>query len=336
MGRPKGSVVESLSLKPVADCLSQMLGQPVLQMKRSLGAEVSKAVRALPAGGIAMLENIRFITGEEENHPCVAEELASLVDIFVNDAFGAAHRAHASTEGVAHLLPAVAGFLMEREIAMLSTILRSPKRPFTAIVGGAKISEKSAIVENLAKKVDAIIIGGGMVATFLKGKGLPTGTSLVEDERVEAAKIFMKGLAKTGPMLLLPKDVVIADSFEEHANNSVVMVEHIPKGWRIMDIGPQTTSMYKRQITASKTVLWNGPMGVFEWNSFSKGTKEVAKTVAELEDATTILGGGSTAEVADTLGLADKMTHVSTGGGASLEFLEGKLLPGIAALMDRD
>ena len=336
MGRPRGSVIENLRLKPVADCLSQMLDHPVLQMKQCLGTEVKKTVRGLPAGSVAMLENIRFIAGEEGNDPLVAEELASLADIFVNDAFGAAHRAHASTEGVAHRLPAVAGFLMEREIAMLGTILQSPKRPFTAIIGGAKISEKSAIVENLTRKVDAIIIGGGMVATFLKAKGLAIGYSLVEDERVGATKTLIEELAGEVPSLLLPKDVVIADSFEEHANSAVVAVEHIPKGWWIMDIGPETTSIYQKQIKVSETVLWNGPMGVFEWDLFSKGTKKVAKTIAGLKGATTILGGGSTAEVADALGLADKMTHVSTGGGASLAFLEGKILPGISVLMDKD
>ena len=336
MGRPKGKEVDDLRLRPVANRLSELLSRPVVYMQQCVGPDVQRNIQQLPPGGIAMLENIRFMPGEEKNDPALAEDLASLADVFVNDAFGAAHRAHASTEGVAHKLPAVAGLLLERELSMLGSILESPGRPFTAIVGGAKVSDKSAVLDNLAKKVDAIIIGGGMAATFLKAKGLAIGDSLVEDERVASTKAFIAKLGSGKPKLLLPTDVVIADAFAENAAHKTVPADAIPDGWRIMDIGPETARAYVKQIESSNTVLWNGPMGVFEWKAFSQGTERVAYAVAGLTGATTILGGGSTAEVADSLGLVDKMTHVSTGGGASLEFLEGKTLPGVAALMDKD
>ncbi|MBM3944199.1 MAG: phosphoglycerate kinase [SAR202 cluster bacterium] len=334
MGRPKGKEVDELRMNPVTERLAKLLGSPVVQAKACVGPEVQQAIRSLPPGGVIMLENIRFMDGEEKNDPKLAADIAALGEVFVNDAFGAAHRAHASTEGVAHKLPSVAGFLMQRELDMLGTALESPKRPFTAIVGGAKVSDKSAVLEHLARNVDAIIIGGGMAATFLKAKGLSIGDSLVEDDRVASTAAFMQQTKGGKPALLLPTDVVVADAFAENANHKVVPVEGIQNGWRIMDIGPKTAETYERQVKASRTVLWNGPMGVFEWKPFAAGTERVAMALASLKDATTVLGGGSTAEAADALGLADRMTHVSTGGGASLEFLEGKTLPGVAALMD--
>ena len=334
MGRPNGQAVEELRMKPVTERLSKLLGVNVVQAPGCIGPEVTRAILALTPGGVAMLENIRFMPGEERNDPKLAAELASLADVYVNDAFGTAHRAHASTEGVAHKLPAVAGLLMELELQMLGAALDSPKRPFTAIVGGAKVSDKSAVLDRLAQKVDAILIGGGMAATFLKANGLSVGDSPVEGERVASTSKFMDRLRFGNTRLLLPTDVVVADAFAEKAHHKTVSAEKIPNGRRIMDIGPETAELYEFQIKKSQTVLWNGPMGVFEWEPFSHGTVRIAKALAGLKDATTVLGGGSTAEAVEKLGLAAKMTHVSTGGGASLEFLEGKTLPGVAALLD--
>ncbi|MBM3948409.1 MAG: phosphoglycerate kinase [SAR202 cluster bacterium] len=333
-GRPNGQVVEEMRMKPVAERLSALLGINVIQAPGGVGSEVTRAVLALPPGGAAMLENIRFMPGEEKNDPKLAAELASLADVYVNDAFGTAHRAHASTEGVAHKLPAVAGLLMERELEMLGSALDPPKRPFTAIVGGAKVSDKSAVLDRLAQRVDAILIGGGMAATFLKANGLSVGSSPVEDERVASTAKFMDRIRFGNTSLLLPVDVVVADAFAEKAHHKTLSAEKIAHGWRIMDIGPETAALYELQIRKSQTVLWNGPMGVFEWEPFSHGTVRIAKALAGLKGATTVLGGGSTAEAVEKLGLASKMTHVSTGGGASLEFLEGRTLPGVAALLD--
>jgi phosphoglycerate kinase len=334
LGRPNGQVVEEMRMQPVTERLSALLGAKVVQAPGCVGPEVTRAVVALPPGGVAMLENIRFLPGEEKNDPKLAAELASLADVFVNDAFGTAHRAHASTEGVAHKLPAVAGLLMERELEMLGTALDSPRRPFTAIIGGAKVSEKSAVLDRLAQKVDTILIGGGMAATFLKANGLSIGASPVEDERVASTAKFVDRLRFGNTSLLLPTDLVVADAFAEKAHHKTVSADRIADGWRVMDIGPETAAAYELQIKKSLTVLWNGPMGVFEWEPFSHGTVRIAKALASLKGATTVLGGGSTSEAVEKLGLASKMTHVSTGGGASLEFLEGKSLPGVAALLD--
>ena len=336
MGRPRGQVVEDMRMAPASARLSQILGLPVRQLSDCIGPDVQDAVSNLQAGEIVMLENLRFHSEEEKNAPEFARELASLADVYVNDAFGTAHRAHASTEGVANYLPAVAGFLLAREIEMLGRSLESPRRPLVAIMGGAKVSDKIAVLENLVDKVDVLIVGGGMAATFIKAQGFEIGDSLIEDDRVGFAADLISRTRNGKPELLLPTDVVIADDFAEKANHQVVDVSAIPQGWRILDIGPETISSFEDSLRASGTVIWNGPMGVFEWEAFAQGTVRIANALASLDDATTIMGGGSTAEAVDSLGLADKMTHVSTGGGASLEFMEGKVLPGVAALMDKE
>ena len=336
LGRPKGKVVEELRMAPVTRRLSRLLGAEVAQAPDCVGPEAKKAVEAVPAGGVITLENLRFHPGEEENAPEFAAQLASLADMYVNDAFGTAHRAHASTEGVTHLLPSVAGFLMARELTMLGRALESPERPSAAILGGAKVSDKLAVLQNLAGRVDTLIIGGGMAATFLKAQGLHVGDSLVEEDRISFAAQFIAGAREKGPDLLLPADVVVADSFSAQAKHRTVAVSDIPPAWRIMDIGPRAVAQFTAAIGLCRTIVWNGPMGVFEWEPFAQGTIAIAKTLASLDDATTVVGGGSTAEAVARLGLADKMTHVSTGGGASLEFMEGKVLPGVAALTDKE
>ncbi len=335
LGRPGGKVVGNLRLTPVARRLAEMLGSRVSHTRDCIGHEAECAVRRLEPGHALLLENLRFHPGEEKNDPEFAVRLAELADIYVNDAFGVAHRAHASTEGVARLLASAAGLLMEREIEMLGRALEAPKRPFTAVIGGAKVSDKMAVLQNLSHTVDTLIVGGGMAATFLKARGLPVGDSMVEDDRVKFARSFAER-AVGGPFrLLLPTDVIVADSFAETANHFTVDVSEIPEGWRIMDIGPRSVADFRQGLAGSKTVLWNGPMGVSEWAPFAAGTAGVADTVSGLTNASTIVGGGSTAEVVGRLGMSEKMTHVSTGGGASLEFLEGKVLPGYAALPDK-
>ncbi len=337
LGRPGGKVVPEYRLEPVSRRLSTLLGMPVQQAPDCIGPEVERMVSGLQPGGLLMLENLRFHREEEKNDPEFARKLASLAEIYVNDAFGAAHRAHASTEAVARFVPvAVAGFLMARELEMLGRALESPQRPFAAILGGAKVSDKIAVLENLARRVDTLIIGGGMAATFLKARGLQVGDSLVEEDRVQFAAEFMRSAQGRGLKLLLPVDAVIADAFAENASHRTVGVEQIPTGWRIMDIGPRTVSAYEAALRQARTVVWNGPMGVFEWKAFAQGTERIARALAGLKGATTVVGGGSTAEAVESLGLADRMTHVSTGGGASLEFLEGKVLPGVAALNDKE
>ena len=336
LGRPGGKVVEDLRMGPVAQRLSQLLGTQVAQASDCVGPVARMAVEALKPGSILMLENLRFNPGEEANDPEFASALAALAEIYVDDAFGTAHRAHASTEGVTRLLPSVAGFLMARELDMLGRALESPKRPFAAILGGAKVSDKMAVIENLAGRVDILIIGGGMAATFLKAEGLEVGESPVEEDGLQFAVELIKDHRRREMNLLLPVDVVVADSFRKTPNHQIVDASEIAPTWRIMDIGPWTVSLIERGLRPCKTVVWNGPMGVFEWEPFAQGTTRVAKIVAELEGATTVVGGGSTAEAADSLGVAGKMTHVSTGGGASLQFLEGRVLPGVAALMDKE
>ncbi len=331
LGRPKGGPDPKYSLAPAATRLGELLGKPVPLLPESVGPQVEAAVAAMKPGDVVLLENVRFHPEEEKNDPAYAQQLAKLGDIYVNDAFGSAHRAHASTEGVAHILPAVSGFLMEKELNFLGRALSNPEHPFVAIIGGAKISGKIDVVESLLPKVDKLLIGGGMANTFFKAEGHAVGDSLVEDDRLDMARGL---IAKAGSKLALPVDVVVADAFSPDAKTRVVKVDQVPAGWRIMDIGPETVALFRQALSGARTVVWNGPMGVFEMKPFAKGTVEVARILAE-SGATTIIGGGDSAAAVEEAGLADKMTHISTGGGASLEFLEGKTLPGVAALQDK-
>ena len=332
LGRPKGSPDPVFSLKPASARLSQLLERPVQQLNDCIGSEVEAAVAAMKPGDVAVLENTRFHAGETKNDMELAAGMAKLGDIYVNDAFGSAHRAHASTEGVTHFLPAVSGLLMEKELAYLGKALSSPERPFLAILGGAKVSDKIAVIENLLKQVDSLLIGGGMANTFLKAQGCDVADSLVEDDAVEMAKQLLE---KDSDRLMLPVDCVVADRFDADADSRIVPVNEVPAGWRIMDIGPATVAHFTNRLAVAKTVVWNGPMGVFEFPKFAEGTFAVARVLAGLSQATTVIGGGDSASAVKKSGLADKMTHISTGGGASLEFLEGKALPGVAALLDK-
>ena len=336
LGRPSGKVVEDMRLAPIGRRLSELLGVEVTCVDECVGPKVEDAVREAKPGDILLLENLRFHPEEERNDPDFARSLASVADVFVDDGFGVAHRAHASTEGVTNFLPSVAGFLMEREVEILGSVLESPERPLVVALGGAKVSDKIGVLENFLDKVDTLLIGGGMAATFLKAKGLPVGNSLVEDERLDLALDMMRRAEENGISLLIPADVVVADSFAAEARSRTVDVEDVPDGWYIMDIGHKTLDVFRAEAARGKTILWNGPMGVFEFQAFSRGTRELAAALASLDGATTILGGGSTAEAVNSLGLADRITHVSTGGGASLEFLEGRTLPGVAALLDKE
>ena len=334
MGRPKGAPDPKLSLAPVAARLGELLGSPVPLASGCCGAAVESEVAALPPGGVLLLENLRFHAEEEANDAAFAKALASLADVFVNDAFGAVHRAHASTEGVTRYLPSVAGFLMERELEALGAIVESPERPLAAVSGGAKVSDKLALLEHMAEKVDVMIVGGGMCATFFKARGYEVGESLIEPEMIEAAAGVERRAAERGAALLLPEDVVVADRFAADACVKTVAAQEIEPGWMLLDIGPRALASFGAALLPCRTVVWNGPMGVFEMPKFAAGTKGMAEIVAGL-DATTVIGGGSTAQAVYELGLADRVTHVSTGGGASLELLEGKTLPGVAALLDR-
>ncbi len=331
LGRPKGKVREELRLTPVAERLAELLDRPVAMAVDCVGEEVEAAVDRLRPGDVLLLENLRFYPGEEANDPEFVSRLASLGEVYVNDAFGTAHRAHASTEGVAHRLPAVAGFLMEKELNFLSKALENPEQPFVAILGGAKISDKIGVVDNLLGKVDALLIGGGMANTFLKAQGYQVGQSLVEEESLPLAQEL---LDKVGRKLVLPVDVVVADKFDAEAQSKIVGVEEVPPEWRILDIGPATVERFAQELYTAKTVVWNGTMGVAEFPQFAAGTQAIIEMLAESQ-ATTIVGGGETTAAVQQAGLVEKMTHVSTGGGASLEFLEGKTLPGVAALADR-
>jgi 3-phosphoglycerate kinase len=333
LGRPKAREKES-SLAPMAHRLSQLLGQEVKMADDCIGTAVEQLAANLREGEVLLLENLRFHAAEEKNDPVFAQALARLAEVFVNDAFGTAHRAHASTEGVTHYLPSVAGFLIEKELEVMGKALDNPDRPFTAIAGGAKISDKIDVLENILDKVDSLLIAGGMAATFLKALKYDMGQSLVENEKVGTAQQLMDKAAARGIRLLLPQDVVVADRFDAQANSKVVAIASVPAGWYVMDIGPKTIEMFKTELRKSKTIIWNGPIGVFEFPQFRQGTQAIASVLASL-NATTIIGGGSTAEAIQEMGLVDKMTHVSTGGGASLTFLEGKTLPAIAALMDK-
>ena len=331
LGRPKGGPEAKYSLKPVADHLSGLLGKPVKFATDCIGPEAKNAAVGLVSGEVLVLENTRFHAEEEKNDPGMAEQLASLADLFVNDAFGTAHRAHASTEGVTHYLPGVAGFLLEKEIRYLGQAIANPKRPFVAIMGGAKISDKIGVIKNLLVKADAILIGGGMANTFFKAQGIAMADSLVEDDSLEIAREL---LTKSGGKLHLPVDVVLADKFEAEAECKTIAAGNVPEGWRILDIGPETVKAYSEVITSAGTVVWNGPMGVFEFPKFAEGTFGVAKAVAA-SNAVSIIGGGESVAAIQQSGLADQITHISTGGGASLEMLEGLELPGVAALQDK-
>ncbi len=331
LGRPKGGPDPAFSLKAAAETLAGLLGRPVQMAPDCVGAEVEAMAKALQPGEVLMLENTRFHAGEEKNELELAKRMAALGEVYVNDAFGSAHRAHASTEGVARFLPAVSGFLMEQELEYLGRAALNPEHPYVAILGGAKISDKIAVVENLLAKCDKLIIGGGMANTFLAARGLDMQDSLVETASVETAKSI---LAKAGGKIILPVDAVIADKFEAEANAQVVDVDKIPAGWRMMDVGPKTLESYNRALDGARLVVWNGPVGVFEFPKFAEGTFALAKMLAE-SGATTVIGGGDSASAVKKAGVAKQMTHVSTGGGASLEFLEGKVLPGVAALLDK-
>lgn len=335
LGRPEGKVVDELRLAPVARRLSEILGSPVEMAMDCIGPQVEEAVGRLKEGEVLLLENLRFHPEEEKKDPGFAQALARLADIYINDAFGTAHRIHASTVGVAEHLPAVAGFLMEKEIDIMNKALNDPVRPFAAIIGGAKISSKIGVLEYILERVDSLLIAGGMGSTFLKALKLDVGQSSIDKDKVGLAQWLMEKAAKKGVHLLLPSDVVVADRYAPNARTKTVPITGVPSGWYVMDIGPQTVELFAAKLRKCKTIIWNGPVGVFEFPKFNKGTQAIANLLAGL-DATTIIGGGSTAEAVEAMGLVDKITHVSTGGGASLKFLEGKTLPGVAVLQDKE
>lgn len=334
LGRPKGEFNMKYSLAPVAAYLSKALGKEVKMATDVVGESAQSISASLQDGEVALIENVRFHKEEEKNDPEFSKKLASLAEIYVNDAFGTAHRAHASTAGVADYLPSVCGYLIQKEISIMGGALTEPKRPFVAILGGAKVSDKIGVITNLIEKVDTLIIGGGMAYTFLKALGYPIGTSICENDKVELAKDIMAKAKEKGVKFLIPSDNKVADKYAADANFQIVDSDAIPDGWMGLDIGPKTEAVYAEAVKNAGTVVWNGPMGVSEWENFASGTIAVAKAVAE-SDAISIIGGGDSAAAVENLGFADKMTHISTGGGASLEFLEGKVLPGIACLNDK-
>ncbi len=334
LGRPDGKVVDSMRLTPVAKRLEELLGKKVTKADDCIGPAVEKTVALMKPGDVILLENLRFHAEEEKNDPAFAKELASLGDLFVNDAFGTAHRAHASTEGVTKYLPSVAGFLLEKEIQYLGQTVDSPKRPFVAILGGAKVKDKIKVIDNLLNKVDALILGGGMAYTFLKAKGHTIGASKLDKDGFDTAKQALDKAAKKNIPILLPVDNVIGDKFDANANTKVVG-EDIPDGWMGLDVGPRTIKLFEDKLKDAKTIIWNGPIGVFEMDKFAKGTETIARFLAGLKGAITIIGGGDTAAAMLKFKVEDKMTHISTGGGASLEYLEGRGLPGIDALQDK-
>ncbi|MFJ5964532.1 MULTISPECIES: phosphoglycerate kinase [unclassified Bacillus (in: firmicutes)] len=335
LGRPKGQVTEELRLTPVAKRLQELLGQEVKKADEAYGDEVKKQISDLKEGDVLVLENVRFYPGEEKNDPELSKAFADLADVYVNDAFGAAHRAHASTAGIAAYLPAVAGFLMQKELEVLGKAISTPDRPFTAIIGGAKVKDKIGVIESLLDKVDNLIIGGGLAYTFVKALGYEVGKSLLEEDKVDLAKSFMDRAKEKGVNFLIPKDVLVADDFSNDANTSIVPISEIPSDLEALDIGTETRDMYADVIKKSKLVVWNGPMGVFEIDAFAEGTKAIAEALAEAKDTYSVIGGGDSAAAVEKFGLADKMDHISTGGGASLEFMEGKELPGVTALNDK-
>ncbi len=336
LGRPKGRVEDKLRLEPVAQYLSEYLHKDVSYVKNCIGPAAEEAAFNLKPGDVLLLENLRFHIEEEKNDPAFSKALARLGEIYVNDAFGAAHRAHSSVVGITQYLPAVAGFLLEREVIMLGKAMKNPSRPFAAISGGSKIGDKMAVLENLLNLVDILLIGGGIASTLLKSQGIEVGKSLVDEQELGLAmKLLKQSKSNSHQKIVLPVDFVVADAFHSDANHRITSAKEVRKDDYIMDIGPKTISLFQRELKGCKTVIWNGTMGVFEWKQFQAGTKKIAETLADMSDATTIVGGGSTAEAVYALGLASTMTHVSTGGGASLEFLEGKTLPGVAVLLEK-
>lgn len=341
LGRPKGEPKDELKMDPVAETLAERLGKRVKMLDQTVGPEVKRTVEEMAPGDVILLENTRFDPGEKKKDPEFSKQLAALADVFVNDAFGTAHRAHASTVGVAEYVPAVAGFLMERELQMLGDTMNNPKEPLAAILGGAKIIDKIGVLKVLIEKAEYVLIGGGMANTFLQAQGIDVQNSLVDEEALDAAREILAHEAERQskreekePQLYLPVDVVVADEFAPDAEAQVVPADEIPEGWRILDIGPETVQRFRAPLRRSKTIFWNGPMGVFEFDRFAKGTREVAGILAGLR-AVTVVGGGDSAAAVAEMGLTKKMTHVSTGGGASLEFVEGKELPGVAAIEDK-
>ena len=335
LGRPKGQVVEELRLTPVAARLGELLGKDVKKADEAFGPVAQEMVAAMNEGDVLVLENVRFYAGEEKNDAELAKEFAALADIFVNDAFGAAHRAHASTAGIADYLPAVSGLLMEKELDVLGKALSNPERPFTAIIGGAKVKDKIGVIRHLLDKVDNLIIGGGLAYTFVKALGHEIGLSLCEDDKIELAKEFMQLAKEKGVNFYMPVDVVITEEFSETATTKIVGIDSIPSNWEGVDIGPKTREIYADVIKNSKLVVWNGPMGVFEMTPFAEGTKAVGQALADAEGTYSVIGGGDSAAAVEKFGMADKMSHISTGGGASLEFMEGKELPGVVCLNDK-
>ena len=334
LGRPKGEVKPEFSLAPVAKELSKLLGQEVLMAKDVIGESAKSLAANLQEGQVMLLENVRFHREETDNDPEFAKQLASMAEVFVNDAFGTAHRAHASTEGVSHYLPSVSGFLIEKELKFLGDALNNPERPFVAILGGAKVSDKIGVIDSLLEKVDTLMIGGGMAYTFFKAQGYEVGNSLCEPDKCELALSLMEKAKNKGVKLMLPVDTKIGREFKPDTESKTVAWTEIPEGWEGFDIGEKTIEMFKNELKTAKTVVWNGPLGLFEFDQFAIGTNEIAHALAEI-DATTIIGGGDSAAAVEKAGLADRMTHISTGGGASLEFLEGKKLPGIECLQDK-
>ncbi|NMM54656.1 phosphoglycerate kinase [Paenibacillus aquistagni] len=334
MGRPKGEVVDSMRLTPAAARLGELLGKPVKKLDESIGENVKAEIAKMENGDVVVLENVRFHKGEEKNDPELAKQFAELADVFVNDAFGAAHRAHASTEGIAHHLPAVAGLLMEKELSVLGKALSNPERPFTAIIGGSKVKDKIDVINKMIEIADNIIIGGGLAYTFFKAQGHEIGKSLLDETKLQESLGFIEKAKAAGKNLYLPVDIVVGDDFSASANTQVVSIDSIPADWEGLDIGPKTREIYADVIKNSKLVVWNGPMGVFEIEPFSHGTRAVAQACADT-DGYTIIGGGDSAAAVEKFNMKDKMNHISTGGGASLEFMEGKVLPGVVALNDK-
>ena len=336
LGRPKGEVKPEFSLKPVAEELSRLLGKDVKLASDIIGESAKTLTSNMKSGDIVLLENIRFDAREEKNDLEFAKQLASMAEIYVNDAFGTAHRAHSSTAGIAQYLPAVSGFLMEKELNFLGTALENPKRPFVAILGGAKVSDKIAVIDNLLNKVNSLIIGGAMANTFIKAMGYNVGNSLCETDKIDLANELIEKAKLKNIKLILPIDAKIGKEFNKDTESKIVDINNVPEGWSIFDIGPKTIELYKKELENAKTIVCNGPVGLFEFDQFAIGTNSVAEILASLDNATTIIGGGDSAAAVEKSGLADKMTHISTGGGASLEFLEGKKLPGVECLQDKE
>lgn len=334
LGRPKGKMNPKYSLKPIAQRLEELVGKEVIMAQDCVGSELKKQIEKLSDGEIILLENVRFYDEEEKNDADFAKQLADLAEIYVNDAFGTAHRAHASTEGIAKYIPAYAGFLMKKEVDIMGKALANPARPFVAIIGGAKVSDKIAVIENLISKVDVLIIGGGMANTFLKAQGFEVGKSLLEIDKVELAKDLLHKAQQSGIKFMLPTDVVVAKEFAADADHKVVKTTEIAPDDLALDIGSESAELFAQAVRSAQTVIWNGPMGVFEMDAYAKGTKKVAQAMAECHGIT-IVGGGDSVAAVEKMGLAENLTHISTGGGASLEFLEGKILPGVAALKDK-